>query len=345
MSSLASSYRLPDFPYAAIVGTPLRELDRYFNMTLQNQAQAPGRPHARMSAGLRAYLPQTMGSGAWDWFRLHDALYLSLSEARYSRDVVVNLESQALIKLRFVLDGTLEFQEPERRFVPENYCQFQRHSAEYNYRYCIHSAPQHRMVVLHVTEDCFAEMLGEVSERDWRPVEIRRVMEEGMVRPIGSLMRARLEAMFQPIYGGALGDMHRQGLCHDLLVEGIRGLVESQGGPQGRSGGASHGWHASQARDILLENLRDPPAIQELARMVGLNQTQLKQSFKERFGLSILQFVIAERLKLAQELLLHSGLPIAEIAWRTGYAHTSNFTTAYRRHFGETPAAIRRSDA
>lgn len=342
MSSLANTYRLPDFPYAAIVGTPLRELDRYFNLTLQHAEEQRGYPSRRTTAGLRAYLPQGMGQGAWDWFRLTDELYLSLSEASYNQDVTVNLESQSLIKLRFVLDGTLEFQEPRQRFVPENYLQFQRHSAEHSYRYRIHSTHQHRMVVLHVTEDCFAEMLGEVSQRNWRATEIRRVMEEGLIRPIGSLMRARLESMFQPVYGGALGDLHRHGLCHDLLVEGIRSLLESQGGQAGGAAGG-HGWQAAEAREILLENLRDPPGIQELARLVGLNQTQLKQCFKARFGLSILQFVIAERLKLANEMLMHSALPIAEIAWRTGYAHTSNFTTAYRRHFGQTPASIRRS--
>jgi len=44
----------------------------------------------------------------------------------------------------------------------------------------------------------------------------------------------------------------------------------------------------------------------------------------------------------AIKLLLESELPITQIAYEVGYQYSSNFSTAFRKEFGITPAAIRK---
>jgi transcriptional regulator GlxA family with amidase domain len=44
----------------------------------------------------------------------------------------------------------------------------------------------------------------------------------------------------------------------------------------------------------------------------------------------------------AKELLVHTGLSVADIASVCGYDTPSHFSRFYRQHFGETPAACRR---
>jgi len=54
--------------------------------------------------------------------------------------------------------------------------------------------------------------------------------------------------------------------------------------------------------------------------------------------------VIAEvRMNKAKELLLHSDLPIADIAERTGFTNSSYFYRTFKRCNGVTPNEYRRA--
>lgn len=104
--------------------------------------------------------------------------------------------------------------------------------------------------------------------------------------------------------------------------------------------GETQGEHAaiSIVRDIILQNYRRPPSLEELARSAGMNRTKLNMIFRRRFGLSVFEFIREQRLQYAKMLLDSYDLPIAEVAYRSGYNHPCNFTTAYRKRFGCRPS-------
>ena len=54
------------------------------------------------------------------------------------------------------------------------------------------------------------------------------------------------------------------------------------------------------------------------------------------------QIVVQQRMARAALHLTDTRMPIAEIAHRVGYGDQSAFSRAFRRHWGETPAAYRR---
>ena len=93
--------------------------------------------------------------------------------------------------------------------------------------------------------------------------------------------------------------------------------------------------------EMLDEQFLDPPTITRLAREVGVNEAKLMHLFKQHVGETIFNY--AQRLKMeqAKKLLETTDVSVTEIAFDVGYEYSSNFTTAFRRHFGVTPRAAR----
>jgi len=95
------------------------------------------------------------------------------------------------------------------------------------------------------------------------------------------------------------------------------------------------------ARRLLLERIDAPPSLPELARHVGLNEVKLKTGFRLLFGTSAFAYLRGQRMELARRLLVQRGLSVTEVALRVGYANPSKFASAFRKHFGFPPSALR----
>lgn len=94
-----------------------------------------------------------------------------------------------------------------------------------------------------------------------------------------------------------------------------------------------------QARQIIVEQLHQPITHDYLCACVGLSEFRLKAGFKAHFGSSPKEMLLQVRMQRAMELL-ESGRQVAEAAYRVGYAHPSNFSTAFTRFFGRTPKSV-----
>ena len=99
-----------------------------------------------------------------------------------------------------------------------------------------------------------------------------------------------------------------------------------------------------KAREILLADLTRPPlTIRQLSRKVALNEFKLKTGFKHFFSIGVFECFQRARMERAKILLLTTTKPIKEISVLSGYPRMTNFITAFRKHFGYTPASLRRS--
>ncbi len=92
-----------------------------------------------------------------------------------------------------------------------------------------------------------------------------------------------------------------------------------------------------QAKDIVIEQMNNPPGLHELAKMVGLNIKKLKSGFKEFYGLPVFTFLLNHKMELAKKLLLEQQLNVNEIATKLGYSTSSHFIAAFKRKYGITP--------
>ncbi|MEH1830633.1 MAG: AraC family transcriptional regulator [Nostoc sp.] len=91
------------------------------------------------------------------------------------------------------------------------------------------------------------------------------------------------------------------------------------------------------AKNILLENLDNPPSLIELAKQVGLNDRSLKQGFRRVFGTTAFGYLHDYRLEKARQLLNTGEIKVIEVADSIGFASRSYFTAAFKRKFGLSP--------
>jgi AraC-like DNA-binding protein len=85
------------------------------------------------------------------------------------------------------------------------------------------------------------------------------------------------------------------------------------------------------------------PTLDKLALQYGRSAKLLNDEFALEYGQSIYAFLVDYRLKQAHAALEHTQVPIKQLAARLGYAHVSNFTIAFKKHFGYPPGYLRKN--
>ncbi|MCU0527808.1 MAG: AraC family transcriptional regulator [Elainella sp. Prado103] len=96
------------------------------------------------------------------------------------------------------------------------------------------------------------------------------------------------------------------------------------------------------AKDILIQNLQNPPSLAQLARQVGLNECSLKRGFRQVFDNTAFGYLHHYRLEYAKQLLMTGEMTVAQVAQSIGFAR-NYFTKAFCQKFGCTPGAYRKS--
>jgi transcriptional regulator GlxA family with amidase domain len=76
----------------------------------------------------------------------------------------------------------------------------------------------------------------------------------------------------------------------------------------------------------------------ELAALVGLSKSRLRNLFKGEVGLSIGRFAMEVRLQAACKLLATSHRSLKEICGEVGITDPSNFIRHFKKRFRQTPS-------
>ncbi|MGU7770230.1 response regulator transcription factor [Burkholderia sp. MR1-5-21] len=96
------------------------------------------------------------------------------------------------------------------------------------------------------------------------------------------------------------------------------------------------------ASGILLRDLRNPPALEELAKQVGTHEKRLSRVFRDTLGQTVFEYLRDTRLRTAQRFLVDTSMGIGDIAEEIGFSTAGNFATAFRERFNMTPSDWRR---
>lgn len=99
----------------------------------------------------------------------------------------------------------------------------------------------------------------------------------------------------------------------------------------------------NQVKRYILEHIQETIYISDIAGKVYLNEQYLMRVFKKETGLSILEYITDERLRLARELLVGTDYAIKQVADLVGYANYSYFTKIFKRSTGLTPLSYRQA--
>lgn len=209
-------------------------------------------------------------------------------------------------------------------------------------------AGQHEQsVTLLCSREFLAKELPDVIPR--LPEPVRNYLRNETVEPHQRILPLRADmaqaasALLACELEGSIRRLYSEAKAFELLTLTIQALIESEEGLERFDAGLTEKdmerLHA--ARAFLEENFLETITIAHLAEAVNMNQARLMRSFKIVFGSTIFGFAQQLRMERAKKLLETTSLSLTQIALEVGYEYASNFTTAFRRHFGITPKSAR----
>ncbi|MEV0596607.1 AraC family transcriptional regulator [Nonomuraea cavernae] len=99
---------------------------------------------------------------------------------------------------------------------------------------------------------------------------------------------------------------------------------------------------AQRTRQLLHERHLDDLTIDDLVEATGASRFTIYRAFRTAYGMAPSDYQRQLRLRAAQRLIA-DGLPLGEIAARTGFADQSHLTRWFTRYFGLTPGAYRQA--
>ena len=96
-------------------------------------------------------------------------------------------------------------------------------------------------------------------------------------------------------------------------------------------------------RGRVMADLSRPLDVSRVATEHGMSRSHFSHYLKARTGLSPGRFMTEVRIQEASRLLLHTRMPLKEIATACGLNNPSHFAKVFRRLQHRTPAAYRQS--
>lgn len=87
-------------------------------------------------------------------------------------------------------------------------------------------------------------------------------------------------------------------------------------------------------RGYVRKNLSEKITLSKMSKNLHCSTVTLTEAFRREFGMTIMEYVLAERMKLARRLLLTTA-SITEVARSCGYPDVEYFSKCFKRENGE----------
>ena len=99
--------------------------------------------------------------------------------------------------------------------------------------------------------------------------------------------------------------------------------------------------HLLRARDLAASRYYEPLDVATLAAHAHVSPTHFARSFREAYGATPHQFLLAKRIERAAFLLRETDRSVSEISLDVGWSSLGTFSTTFKRLLGVTPSAYR----
>lgn len=98
-------------------------------------------------------------------------------------------------------------------------------------------------------------------------------------------------------------------------------------------------------RRQIMNNPQFTWTVAKMAEQLHVSPGHLQLLYKQQFGLSCMDDVIACRIRKAKDLLLYTDHGISEIAEQCGYLYIEHFCCQFRKNTGMTPSQFRNTNS
>jgi AraC family transcriptional regulator len=109
--------------------------------------------------------------------------------------------------------------------------------------------------------------------------------------------------------------------------------------------GGLAGWQAKRVARYIDEHIGTPFKAGDLAAQVQLSNAHFFRAFKASFGTTPAAYIMRQRIRFAQGLMVSTGYPLSQVALECGMCDQSHLCRAFRRVVGNTPSQWRRQFA
>nr|MBA3686487.1 helix-turn-helix transcriptional regulator [Planctomycetota bacterium] len=140
----------------------------------------------------------------------------------------------------------------------------------------------------------------------------------------------------------AIGDGRAdQDAARHLACACLRLLLGAAAQPAEDPGGAEASWR--RVRDHVIDHYQSPVTRAGMASAFAISPNYLSRLCRMRAGCSFIDFVNGVRLERAAGMLRAMDVPVGEVARACGFSDAGYFIRRFRRAYGCTPGAFRRT--
>lgn len=96
-----------------------------------------------------------------------------------------------------------------------------------------------------------------------------------------------------------------------------------------------------KAKLFIKKNLNQDINRMDIAAHLHINHDYFSRLFGKEVGISIPEYIMQERLKIAREMILNTEMSVSEIAANVGYTNFSYFSKLFKEMFGISPTMLK----
>lgn len=146
----------------------------------------------------------------------------------------------------------------------------------------------------------------------------------------------------QALQFAGMGHLADRAFEGQLLTLAIAALFPGLADPDGGAGAAAELGAVEEVRSYLRAHASEPVSLAALAASFGCRPRALQRAFRQRYGVSPRDYLVACRLELARQSLLGTQCTVTQAAFGSGFSDLSHFAQSYRKFYGEQPSATKR---
>lgn len=209
---------------------------------------------------------------------------------------------------------------------------------------CLNPAGQPFKSVWETEMECLTIMLNPIFVRQTAleqnfsaDVELIETYErrDPLVQHIGLALLTEASAK-EPV-----GRMYAESLAQTLILHLLKNYTVAGSLQDTAATGGLPGFKLRRAKEFIGEHLEDDLTLADVAEAVGFSQFHFAREFRKSTGLTPQQYLVAQRINRAKELLIKGELPLVEVSIQAGFKNQSHFTTLFRKFTALTPKAFR----
>lgn len=171
-------------------------------------------------------------------------------------------------------------------------------------------------------------------------------LEYMYVTAITLASRATIRGGVDPYKAYQVSDMYLQKLSeckgiYKMVQVGMEGIDSCNRLVQTHLEHAGNNPYCESIKNYIGRHIKEPIRIGDIADHVGLSSSYLSSMFVKEEGISIKQYIMQERLKLAANLLKNTDESVGTISDYLAFNSQSYFTSHFRETYGMTPTEYR----